>query len=411
MSYEWTITSIDIWSANIKTVIWRFDTENTNDFHVLGVWISVSNAIKKWNILDMEEFKNNLDKSLEEAERMAWEQVSWVYISFNSSSFEVIKSKWVIAIAWSEITHDDLDRAMEMAKNWVELPNREILKVLPEYFVVDLEAWVKNPIWMSARKLEVVANIFSINVNMLNNMKKAIADVGIEIFDIYPNIIASAEWVLTKRQKELWVVCVDIGSSTTWVTIYEEGVLKYASVIPFWSTNVTNDIALWVRTSIDTAEKMKIEYMELALEKKQSVVDEEVDLYRFNQNEDWKVSKIYLSQIATARYEEILYFVREELRKAWKDWLLPEWAILVGWWVKARWLIELTKEILRLPVFIWVPVEKNSVTDTTISDPVFASVIWTLILANKYSAWPSGVSINFSWMFHSVMKIFKKIIP
>jgi cell division ATPase FtsA len=151
--------------------------------------------------------------------------------------------------------------------------------------------------------------------------------------------------------------------------------------------------------------------MELALDKKQSVSDEEVDLYRFNQNEDWKVSKIYLSQIATARYEEILYFVREELRKAWKDWLLPEWAILVGWWVKARWLIELTKEVLRLPAFIWVPVEKNSVTDTTISDPVFASVIGTLILANKYSAWPSRISINFSWMFHSVMKIFKKIIP
>jgi cell division ATPase FtsA len=151
--------------------------------------------------------------------------------------------------------------------------------------------------------------------------------------------------------------------------------------------------------------------MELALDKKQSVSDEEVDLYRFNQNEDWKVSKIYLSQIATARYEEILYFVRDELRKAWKDWLLPEWAILVGWWVKARWLIELTKEVLRLPAFIWLPVEKNSVTDTTISDPIFASVIGTLILANKYSAWPSGVSINFSWMFHSIMKIFKKIIP
>ena len=246
---------------------------------------------------------------------------------------------------------------------------------------------------------------------MLNNIKKAIADVWIEIFDIYPNIIAASEWVLTKRQKELWVVCIDIGSSTTWVTVYEEWVLKYASVIPYGSTNVTNDIALWVRTSIDTAEKMKIDYMELALDKKQWLVDEEVDLYRFNQNEDWKVSKLYLSQIATARYEEILYFVRDELRKAWKDWLLPEWAILVGGWVKARWLIELTKDILRLPAFIWIPVEKNVMTDSSISDPVFASVIWTLILANKYSSVPSGISINFSWIFNSIMKVFKKIIP
>ncbi|MDD3302304.1 MAG: cell division protein FtsA [Candidatus Gracilibacteria bacterium] len=411
MSYEGTITSIDIGSSNIKTVIGRFDTENANDFHVLGIGISSSNAIRKGNILDMEEFKNNLDKSLEEAERMAGEQISGVYVSFNSSSFEVIKSKGVIAISGSEITHDDLDRALEMAKNGVELPNREILKVIPEYFIVDLEDGVKNPIGMAARKLEVVANIFSINVNMLNNIKKAIADVGIEIFDIYPNIIASPEGVLTKRQKELGVVCIDIGASTTGVTIFEEGVLKYASVIPFGSTNVTNDIALGVRTSIDTAERMKVDYLELNLEKKQGITDEEVDLYRFNQNEEGKVGKIYLSQIATARYEEILYFVKDELKKAGRDGLLPEGAILVGGGVKARGLIELTKDILRLPTFIGIPVEKSSLSDSSISDPMFASVIGTLILANKYSAIPSGISINFSGMFSSIMKVFKKIIP
>lgn len=408
MSHEWTITSIDIWSSKIRTVIWKFDTENTSDFHVLWVGISFSNAIRKWNILDMEEFKNNLDKSLEEAERMAWEQVSGIYLSFNSSSFEVIKSKWVIAVAWNDITHEDVERALEMARNGIEKPNREILKVFPEYFVVDLEDWVKNPVWMSARKLEVVANIFSMNVNVLNNIRKAVADVWIEVYDIYPNLIASSEWVLTKRQKELWVVCIDLGSSTTWVTIYEEWVLKYASVIPFWSANVTNDIALWVRTSIDTAEKMKLDYLELNLEKKW-VADEEVDLYRFNQNEEWKVSKLYLSQIATARYEEILYFIKEELRRAWRDWLLPEWAILVWGWVKARWFIELTKDVLKLPAFVWVPVEKESLTDTSISDPVFASVVGTLVLANKYSNISTWMSINFFWIFNSIAKVFKKI--
>nr|MDD3720843.1 cell division protein FtsA [Candidatus Gracilibacteria bacterium] len=410
MSHEGTITSIDIGSSKIRTVIGRFDAENSSDFHVLGVGIASSNAIRKGNILDMEEFKNNLDKSLEEAERMAGEQVSGVYLSFNSSSFEVIKSKGVIAVGSSEITHDDVDRALEMARNGVELPNREILKVFPEYFVVDLEDGVKNPVGMSARKLEVVANIFSMNVNVLNNIRKAVADVGIEIYDIYPNLIASPEGVLTKRQKELGVVCIDLGASTTGVTIYEEGVLKYASVIPFGSANVTNDIALGVRTSIDTAEKMKLDYLELGLEKK-GVIDEEVDLYRFNQNEEGKVSKLYLSQIATARYEEILFFIKDELRKAGRDGLLPEGAILVGGGVKARGFVELTKEVLRLPAFIGIPVEKETLTDTSISDPVFASVVGTLVLANKYSAISSGISINFSGIFSSIMKVFKKIIP
>jgi cell division protein FtsA len=97
-----------------------------------------------------------------------------------------------------------------MARNGVDLPNREILKVVPEYFIVDLEEGVKNPIGMSARKLEVIANIFSMNKNILGNMKKAVADVGIEIYDVYPNLLVAPEGVLTKRQKELGVVCIDV---------------------------------------------------------------------------------------------------------------------------------------------------------------------------------------------------------
>ena len=158
----------------------------------------------------MEEFKSNLDKSLEEAEKMAGEQVSGAYLSFNSSSFEVISSKGIIAISGDEITGEDVDRVLDMAKNGVDLPNREILKVIPEYFVVDLEEGVKNPVGMSARKLEVVAHIFSMNKNILGNMKKAVSDVGIEIYDTLPNLLASPEGVLTKRQKELGVVCIDM---------------------------------------------------------------------------------------------------------------------------------------------------------------------------------------------------------
>ena len=125
----------------------------------------------------MEEFKSNLDNSLEEAEKMSGEQVAGVNLSFNSSSFDVITSKGIIAVAGDEITQDDIERVLDMAKNGVDLPNREILKVVPEYFIVDLEEGVKNPIGMSARKLEVIAHIFSMNKNILGNIRKAVADV------------------------------------------------------------------------------------------------------------------------------------------------------------------------------------------------------------------------------------------
>ncbi|NUJ97734.1 cell division protein FtsA [Candidatus Gracilibacteria bacterium] len=412
MSFDGTITAIDIGTSKIRTVIGRFEEGETKSFHVLGIGIASSNAIRKGNILDMEEFKSNLDKSLEDAEKMAGEQVSGAFLSFNSSSFEVITSKGVVAISGSEIAQDDIDRVLEMCKNGVDMPNKEILKVIPEYFVVDLEEGVKNPLGMSARKLEAVAHIFSMNLNVLSNIKKAVADVGIEVYDIYPNLLSAPEGVLTKRQKELGVVCIDIGASTTGVTVFEEGSLKFSSIIPIGGDNVTNDIALGLRTSIDVAEKLKLEFSELNLS--EDILkggEDEIDLSRLNIGENMMLSRLYLSKIATARYEEILFFVREELRKVGKDGMLPEGAILVGGGAKARGLLEVAKDILRLPCFIGTPVEKDSLADTTISDPVFASAIGTMILAKKYSAPASFFSLNVTGVFSSIIKVFKRLLP
>lgn len=406
-----TITTIDIWSSKIRTVIWYFEEDNKDDFHILWVWISVSNAIRKWNILDMDEFKSNLDSSLAEAEKMAWEQVSWAYISFNSSSFEVFRNKWVVAVTWWEVSEEDIDRALEMAKNWVDLPNKEILKVIPEHFSVDLEEWIKNPIWMAARKLEVVSNIFSMNLNVLNNIKKAVSDIGIEIYDIYPNLLSSAEGILSKRQKELGVLCIDIWASTTWITVYENGVLYYSGIIPLGWDNVTNDIALWLRTSTTVAEKLKIDYAELDLDNKEWFIDKEFDLSELNMWEEWKVSRLYLSKIVTARYDEILFFVREELKRVWKDGMLPEWAMCVWGWVKMKWFVELWKKDLKLPVFIWLPASKDDLVDASISDPVFASVIWTMIFSNLYWTNNKVFTLNFWGFFESIINAFKKLLP
>lgn len=411
MSSENIITAIDIGSSKIRTVIGTFPEEWGRDFNVLGIGVTTSYAIRKGNILDMEEFKSNLDKSLEEAEKMAGEQVSGVYLSFNSSSFEVISSKGIIAISGDEITSEDVDRVLDMAKNGVDLPNREILKVIPEYFVVDMEEGVKNPVGMSARKMEVVAHIFSMNKNILGNIRKAVSDVGIEIYDVLPNLLASPEWVLTKRQKELGVVCIDVGASTTGVTVYEEWVLKFSSVIPIGGDSVTNDIALGVRTSIDVAEKLKLDYSFITLDDEALPPDAMIQLSSISSGEDGEVSSQYVSKIASARYEEIFYFVRDELRRVGKDGMLPEWAILVWGWVKTNGLVDVAKEVLRLPIFIGLPVEKESLTETSISDPVFAAVIGNMIFANKYSVGKMPFSLNITGMFQSIVKVFKKILP
>jgi len=412
MNFDSIVTSIDIWSSKIKTVIWSFiKEENKDNFVVLWVWNSISNAIRKWNILDMEEFKDNLDKSLSQAEKISWEWISWATISFNSSSFEVIVSKWVTAISWEEITSWDIDRVLDAAKAWVNMPNKDVLKVIPEYFIVDLEEWVKNPVWMSARKLEVVAHIFIMNTNVLNNIKKAIADVWIEIIDIYPNLIDSPEWILTKRQKELWVVCVDVWATTTWITVYEEWSLVHSAIIPLWWDNVTNDIALGARVSIKIAEKLKLEYSSLIIDNNDNNDSTEIPFKKLWLDEEWTISLKYLNQIVTARYEEILQYIKKELSFIWKDWMLPEWVVLVWWWAKQKWIIELSKNILKLPSFVWIPTINDELIDTSISDPSFAAVVWNIILARKYSMEYSTFSLSFKGFIESINKIFKKIIP
>jgi len=410
MNFDKVITSIDIWSSKIRTVIWSFLKEEDNNFVVLWIWEVKTSSIRKWNILDLEAFKEDLDKSLLEAEKMSWEQVDSAYISFNSSSFDVIVNKWITAVHSDEIDKEDVDRVLDMAKSWVSMPNKTILKVIPETFTVDLEEWVKNPIWMSARKLEVLAHIFTINTSILNNIKRAIADVWVEIIDIYPNLLSSPEAVLTKRQKELWVVLIDIWASTTWVSVYEEGVLIHSAVIPFGWDSVTNDIALWTRVSIELAEKLKTDYSILSSSSVE-VKSKNLPLSKVKETETWEIDLEYLSQIATARYEEILEFVNKELKSIWKEAMLPEWAIFVWWASKEKGLIELAKDVLKLPCFIWQAHVNDELVDKTVSDPSYSAIVWTMLLANKYWEETHRFSINFMGLWESIKKLIKKLMP
>ncbi|EKD66686.1 MAG: cell division protein FtsA [uncultured bacterium (gcode 4)] len=405
-----TFTAIDIGSSKIKTIIWVFNEEKK--LRVLWVGVSSSLGVRKGNILDMDEFKNNIDASLSEAERMTWEQVSHVYLSLSGTGIDVATNKWIVAVMDSEITEEDINRSLDMAQNWVDLQNRVVLKVIPEQFSCDFESGIKNPIWMTAKKLEVIAHIFSIGSNVLNNIKKWIFDVGVDIVDVYPNLITSGEAVLTKRQKELWVVCIDIWASTTGVTVYEEWALIYSGVIPIGWENVTSDVALGARVSIDLAEKLKIEYGDLGLCKIEKWKDEEIELEKLSKNETGTLSMKYLSEITRARYAELFYYVNSELKKIWKDWMLPEWAIITGGWAKMKWILELSKEVLRLPSAIWVPEDSDFISGTSISDPQFSSVIWTLLLSQKYSThkW-SKLNFSIGWYWNSLKSLFYKIVP
>lgn len=406
-----TFTAIDIGSSKIKTIIGTF-TEDKK-LRVLGVGIAASGGVRKGNILDMDEFKKNVDASLLEAEKMTGEETRNVYLCVSGTSIETVVGSGIVAVPNSEVTEDDVNRALDMSQNGVDLTNREVLKVIPESFALDSEAGIKNPIGMAAKKLEVRAHIFSVGENVLGNIKKGIADVGVDISDVYPNVISAPEAVLSRRQKELGVVVIDIGASTTDIAVYEEGSLIFATVIPLGGEHVTSDIAIGTRVSIDLAERLKVEYGDVAFGKDEKVKDEEIQLSKLSKTETTTVSKRYLADISRARYSEIFHFVNSELKRIGKDGMLPEGSVLTGGGAKMRGIVDIAKETLRLPASVGIPEDSELISGTSVGDPVYAGVIGTLLLSQRYGPAHGRFRLHFSMggFMNSLKNLFSKLVP
>ena len=404
--------AIDIGSNKIKAIIGEWNERR--ELRILGVGIADSQGIRKGNILDMEAFKMNLDSALGEAEKMTGEQFSHVCLGLSGVHIDIAGRSAIVPVAGLEVTEEDVNRALDMCQNGLDTMNRTVLKVVPESFGLDLETGIKNPVGMSGKKLEVRSHIVSIGSNVLANIKKWVLDVGVEIMDIYPNILAVGEATLTKRQKELGVVVVDIGSSSTNVAVYEEGALIYAGVLPIGGEHVTSDLALGLRISIDTAEQLKLNYGDLTIrEGKTKEADEEVDLSKFSTTETMSISRNFMNDIIRARYEEIFHHIVMELKKVGRDGMLPEGIVITGGAAKMRGLVDLARTYMRLPASIGLPDSVEGVRGTSISDPIYSSVVGNLLLIQKYGTAKRPFKVNFSIgsVFGSLKNIFKKIMP
>lgn len=404
--------AIDIGSNKIKAIIGEWNERK--ELRILGVGIADSQGIRKGNILDMEAFKMNLDSALGEAEKMTGEQFSHVCLGLSGVHIDIAGRGAIVPVAGMEVTEEDVNRALDMSQNGLDTMNRTVLKVVPESFGLDLEIGIKNPVGMSGKKLEVRSHIVSIGSNVLANIKKGVLDVGVEIMDIYPNILAVGESTLTKRQKELGVVVVDMGSSSSNVAVYEEGALIYAGVLPIGGEHVTSDLALGLRISIDTAEQLKLNYGDLTIrDTKWKDADEEVDLSKFSNSDTMSISRNFMNEIIRARYEEIFHHIVMELKKVGRDGMLPEGIVITGGAAKMRGLVDLARTYMRLPASIGLPDSVEWVRGTSISDPIYSSVVGNLLLIQKYGTAKRPFKVNFSigGIFGSLKNIFKKIMP
>jgi cell division protein FtsA len=379
------VVGVDIGTSKIVCIIARVEEETVN---VLGVSEVPSRGVKKGQIVDIKEAVESINNSLDGAERMAGYSVSHIIASIGGSHIESQNSRGVVAVSSpaGEVTESDLDRVIDAAKA-VSLPSsRQIVHVLPRNYVVDGQEGIKDPIGMTGIRLEVDTHIISAASTSLMNLEKAFSQVGIDIDGVVFSGSASSLSVLSETEKELGVVLVDIGAGTTDISIYSEGCVAYSSVLPIGARHITNDLAIGLRISLESSEKIKIylsntqkkpkiERLGETFERETKNMDE-IDLSSLGLPEDLrKVShKTLVDGIIRPRLNEIFAMIGIEVKRSGFAGQTPAGIVITGGGALTVGIADSAKRTLAMPVRIGMPTNIKGLIDE-IETPAFATVV------------------------------------
>ncbi|MBI3573114.1 MAG: cell division protein FtsA [Candidatus Kerfeldbacteria bacterium] len=371
-------TGLDIGSSTIRVVVGqRHPTDE--GLQILGAAEGPAEGISKGTITSIEDAVSSISATLEKVERMTGVPVEHAAVSINGVHVVSQDSHGIVAVAKAdgEIKQNDVDRVIEAAQSVATPPNYEILHVVPRSFTVDNQHGVKDPIGMSGMRLEVDAQVIQGLTAQIKNLQKAVYRTKVDIDDMVLAVLASSLACVSKRQKELGVAVVNIGSSTTSLMVFEEGDVMHTKILPVGASHITNDIAIGLRISIDLAEKVKLEYGTALPDDVQKRDD--VNLGDVG-GEAAMVSRRHIAEIIQARVEEIFSMVDRELQHVDRSGLLPAGIILTGGGAKLPGLTDVGKKEFRLPVGIGWPQGYTSAVDK-IQDPAFTTALglasWT----------------------------------
>lgn len=262
MAGQKTLVGIDIGTAKIRTVIATMDDPKQEILNIIGIGVAPSNGIRKGVVVDIEETIRAVTHSVEDAERMAGEPVRDGFVAIGGNQLQTTFSRGVVAVGQSghEISSGDVERVLEAAQSVALPPNQQVIKTVARNFIVDDQEKIKDPVGMTGIRLDADALIISGSVPFVRNIEKCVHEAGVGVLDFIPTPLAAAAAVLDRRQKELGVCVIDIGAGSTSIAVYEEGGLIHATTIGLGAENITNDVAIGLRSSIDTAEKVKIQH-------------------------------------------------------------------------------------------------------------------------------------------------------
>ncbi len=375
---ETVIVGLDIGTSKVVAIVGKINIDNS--LEVIGIGSQISRGLKKGVVVNIDSTVQSIQRAIEEAELMSGCQIHSVFCGIAGSHIRSMNSHGIVAVRDREVVRADVERVIDAAQA-VPIPaDQKILHILPQEYIIDSQDGVKEPIGMSGVRLEAKVHLVTCAVNAAQNIEKCVRQCGLEVDDIILEQLASSYAVLTDDEKELGVCMVDIGGGTTDIAVFTEGAIRHTAVIPIAGDQVTNDIAMALRTPTQNAEEIKIKYA-CALTQLAGV-DETVKVPSVGDRPSRDLSRQALAEVVEPRYEELFNLVQSELRRSGFEDLLAAGIVLTGGTAKMEGAIELAEEIFHLPVRLGYPSEVAGLS-AVVSNPIYSTAIGLLKYAQK----------------------------
>lgn len=369
MSRPHIINALDIGTNSVK-LLSVAKKQNEDGFEVIGQEQELSAGVRRGVVIDPIRASEIVGTLIERMENSTGNKIDGVYAGVGGGHICSISSRGLVSVSRADqkISGEDIDRVIHAAKTFPIPPNKEVIGIFPREFIVDGVSGIKEAIGMQGVRLEADVLVLCGFSPYLKNSNKTVLNSGVQINNLIPDILASSKAILTPREKELGVCVLDIGAGTTGMSVFEEGALIHAAVFPVGSAHITNDVAVCLKTDIDTAERIKVEFGScrsgLSEEKK---ADRNEKKIRIEGDDPLVFAPKMLSDIIGARVSEIFDLTNKELKKISRVARLPAGVVLTGGGSKISGIKELAKRELKLPVRIGAPNISMAVDDPSLS--------------------------------------------
>ena len=368
------IVGLDIGTSKVAALVGEVNPNG--QIEVIGFGSHPSRGLKRGVVVNIEATVQSIQRAVEEAELMAGCQIHSTYTGIAGSHVRSMNSHGIVAIREKEVTQADIDRVIDAAKAVAIPADQKIIHVLPQEFIIDSQEGIREPVGMSGVRLEAKVHSVSGAVSAATNIVKCVQRCGLHVGDIILEQLASSQSVLTEDEKELGVCMIDIGGGTTDIAIFTDGAIRHTAVIPIAGDQVTNDIAVALRTPAKHAETIKVTYGTVLPQ----TVDpnENIEVPSVAGRPARQISKRALAEVISARYEELFTLVLAELRRSGFEDLVASGIVITGGAAMIEGIVDLADSIFQMPVRLGMPQYVSGLKDV-LQSPSYATAVGLLL--------------------------------